>query len=509
MKKKKVMLKLLYIFAQIVIGLVFILSYFVLCICNWSLKVFDVDIDSIIFTITNPIKGTNTDVISDAFLYCFPRVLLFVLIYIFVVFFIHRYRNKYLYLFAKVKNFNIKLNLTKVFKFVFSLCSILALTFSLCYVDKYYDLFEYIKNQKLVSTIYENYYIDPSNANIQLLSENGKKKNLIYVYLESMETTYTSVQNGGSQSICYMPNLVNLANENISFSNNDRVGGFINTAGTGWTMGSLFATTSGIPFAFPVEGNMMQERTSFASKLTNLGDILDGFGYKQMFMCGSDAEFAGRKTYFKEHGNYEIYDLYQARENGDIPSDYMKWWGYEDKILYEIAKKQLLKLSSHEEPFNLTMLTVDTHHSGGFICELCGDEYDTTTENVVSCADKQIFDFIEWCKEQDFYKDTIIVLSGDHTRMDKFLVESANIRPIYNCFINCEKNENLKIKNRTFTPMDMFPTVLSALGFTWNSDRLGLGTNLFSDSQTLAEELGFDYLNQELLKKSNYYLNFY
>ena len=52
---------------------------------------------------------------------------------------------------------------------------------------------------------------------------------------------------------------------------------------------------------------------------------------------------------------------------------------------------------------------------------------------------------------------------------------------------------------------DIFPTTLSALGATWEGDRLGLGTNLFSDEKTIFEEYGYEYVNNELKKKSSFY----
>ena len=36
-------------------------------------------------------------------------------------------------------------------------------------------------------------------------------------------------------------------------------------------------------------------------------------------------------------------------------------------------------------------------------------------------------------------------------------------------------------------------------------DRLGLGTNLFSDLPTLTEEYGYEFLDEELQKRSEYY----
>ena len=78
---------------------------------------------------------------------------------------------------------------------------------------------------------------------------------------------------------------------------------------------------------------------------------------------------------------------------------------------------------------------------------------------------------------------------------------------VYNCFINCQNDNDYQTKNRVSTSLDMFPTMLSALGFTWNGNRLGLGTNLFSTQKTITEELGYDYFNAELSKKSQFYID--
>ena len=77
-------------------------------------------------------------------------------------------------------------------------------------------------------------------------------------------------------------------------------------------------------------------------------------------MVGSDLSFGGRREYFKTHGKYKNYDLYTAREDGIIDDDYYVFWGYEDEKLFEYAKEELTNIASKDEPFNFTMLTVDT-----------------------------------------------------------------------------------------------------------------------------------------------------
>lgn len=51
--------------------------------------------------------------------------------------------------------------------------------------------------------------------------------------------------------------------------------------------------------------------------------------------------------------------------------------------------------------------------------------------------------------------------------------------------------------------MDDFPTTLAALGVQIEGDRLGLGTNLFSEVPTLLEKYGMEELSIELGKRSH------
>ena len=81
-------------------------------------------------------------------------------------------------------------------------------------------------------------------------------------------------------------------------------------------------------------------------------------------------------------------------------------------------------------------------------------------------------------------------------------------RRIYNVFINAKVDSNYENKNRVFTTMDMFPTTLAALGANIDGDRLGLGTNLFSNKMTIPEIIGIDKFNNELMKNSVYYYDY-
>ena len=51
----------------------------------------------------------------------------------------------------------------------------------------------------------------------------------------------------------------------------------------------------------------------------------------------------------------------------------------------------------------------------------------------------------------------------------------------------------------------MYPTILATLGVKIEGDRLGLGTNLFSNKKTIIEEQGLDAVNNGLGENSNFF----
>ncbi|MBE5833814.1 MAG: LTA synthase family protein [Butyrivibrio sp.] len=369
--------------------------------------------------------------------------------------------------------------------------------------DKMAGVFEYFIMRLSRTKMYDEEYVKPENV---VAGEN--RKNLIYIYLESMESTYASKEVGGAQPENYIPNLTRLAKENTSFSEDDKLGGFHTVPGSQWTMSAIFSTQTGVPFSFPLR-YVRKDKKDLAAGITSLGDILHENGYVQEFLCGSKAGFGGRANFFKQHGNFKIFDYDSAVEKGYIDKGYHVWWGFEDNKLYKCAKDELLQLSSQGKPFNFTMLTVDTHHIGGYVCSECGHAHANKLANVLECADRQLQDFVNWCYEQDFMKDTVIVITGDHPRMDTSLVKGVDYydRTVYNCIIGSDKTPSkAETSNREFLHMDMFPTILSALGFTIKGNRLGLGTDLYSGQKTLCEEKGFKYMRDESFKYSKYYV---
>ena len=225
---------------------------------------------------------------------------------------------------------------------------------------------------------------------------------------------------------------------------------------------------------------------------------------------GSNAAFGGRDKMLTQHGSYQIQDYAYAKASGLIPDDYSVWWGYEDKKLFSFAKEELGRLSSVDTPFNLQLLTVDTHFTDGYMDETCDKPFAAQYANVHACSSKEVGEFIAWVQQQPFYDNTTIVISGDHLGMQTAYYENMATTPnyqrtIYNVFINSAVRPAHQF-DRQFSTLDMYPSTLAAMGVQIPDDRLALGTNLFADKKTLVEQYGsIGALNRELSKRSNFY----
>ena len=382
--------------------------------------------------------------------------------------------------------------------------SLTAFVVSLLICGATVHIFPFVKAEFKESDFIQSHYVKPEE---NILHFPEKKRNLIYIFLESMESTFTDASAGEMITGCYIPELAALAEKNINFSHNEGIGGALSYSGTTWTAAAMVTQTAGVPVKVSLQADTYGAGDVFLPGVVSIGQILEEQGYNQVLLLGSNAEFHGREVYFTEHGNYEILDTDALKEAKRLPEDYEAWWGFEDEKLFAYAKEELTRLAEAEEPFNLTMLTADTHFPDGCPCRLCEERYDIPYANVLACSSRQVADFIAWIQEQPFYENTTIVISGDHLTMDGGFMEDIDpdyIRTVYNCVIHAPEKP-VREKNRMFGTMDLFPTTLAALGVKIDGEQLGLGTNLFSDRETLTEQYGYTFLAEELQKQSAFY----
>lgn len=504
------------IFANVLILVLLLISAVAYVASRYKVKHFgDAQIDEIIFYFTNGLMdgqaGSLVNAVYDNIVFC---LIIFFLLTIPVI---DYYRNKIsinLDLSFLGKKKSNSYNPSKIglrFKIVYA---IVVFIISVWLLLSSFGAFSYLRSLANPSKFIEQNYVDPKKTSMIFPQ---KKRNLVYIYLESMENTLVSRENGGQSDTSIISELESIASDpqNISFSNLESgLGGAMPANGTTWTVAGMTAQAGGIPLKTPIliDSNEMSELNKFLPGAYMLGDILKDNGYNQSFIMGSEAGFGGRDKLLTQHGKYNIVDYRYVKDHGKVPSDYNVWWGYEDKKLFKFAEEEMTRLSKLDQPFNLQLLTVDTHFTDGYLDSTCETPFPEQYDNVHSCSSKQVAQFVNWIKQQPFADNTTIILTGDHVGMQTSYYDAKITTPnyrrtVYNAFINSAITP-VKEKGRIFSTMDMFPTTLASIGVNIDGDQLGLGVNLFSEKETLPERMGgIEQFNNELSNRSSFYEN--
>jgi phosphoglycerol transferase len=362
-----------------------------------------------------------------------------------------------------------------------------------------------LKNEPEKSASYSKFFVENyANPDSIKITPPEQKRNLILIYLESMETTFSDKEHGGNQDTNLIPEITQLAQQNINFGKDkNHIGGGIDSYGSGATFAAMLSRSLGIPFV------VNYDKTPILHHYKSLYKILNENGYRQIFFQGNSGCFKEFRNLVTDHKMDEIYgpdDLIE-RLNLNV-EDLIRKQGFknvQDKDAFKFASQILDTIS---EPFSLTFFTIDTHAPSGLYDPDCIKSNDENNEDerlkaATRCASRELNKFLDSLKSKPFYENTSIVIFGDHLFMGTRLVKGFPNRKWIDIFINSSKKPKSE-ENRVFSDIDMFPTILSSINFDIKGNKLGFGTDLFSEENTLVESLGLNKLNAELGKMSSH-----
>lgn len=325
----------------------------------------------------------------------------------------------------------------------------------------------------LVEDFFTPNYLDPRSAEIK--AENPK--NLVLIYVESLENTYEDTALFGKNLLAPLHNLS--SDNTLSFKN------FVQMPGTGWTIAGIVGTQCGVPLKSMTifdQNKQSENLKHFLPRAVCLGDILAAHGYKNIYMRGADMKFAGADKFFSSHGYVEITGKNEWLSKGYTQKDMNKWGLYDDTLFFE-AKKRLSALVDEGQRFNFTLLTLDTHHPKGNLNSSCAKKGYSEFKDIVLCSNEQVADFVKFIHENGWSENISIVIMGDHLAMKNPVykeLQSSPERTIFNLFYGHDINFT---KSRdAVTHFDMYPTLLEFIGFNVSGGKLGLGYSAIATS---------------------------
>ncbi len=328
-----------------------------------------------------------------------------------------------------------------------------------------------------------DYYAEP------VVTSDEDKRNLVLIYLESGEDAL------GDDRLFEKDAFASLKEATPASDGWQSVEDLQQYRGGGWTMGGLVSTQCGIPLkgagsaTGSITGNQLGNGLdTFLGGATCIGDVLDEHGYKNVFLGGADASFAAKETFLGTHGYSEQKDLSDWRAAGEPEKNFSPDWGLSDKSLMAHAEEEIDELHAEAErtgqPFNLSMLTLDTHEPA-HVFDYCKVDTQQAMTSVFSCSTTQVAGFVDHMKEKGYLDDTAVVIMGDHLKIlgagDPFReqLDGHPNRTIFNRIWIPGADSNSKLRPGV-DQLNMYPTVLEAAGLTLEDHEAGLGVSAFS-----------------------------
>lgn len=325
-----------------------------------------------------------------------------------------------------------------------------------------------------------------SNSKVRAQFKGTEKKNIVFIYLESIEQRYfdEDVFPG------LLPELTKLRQESLVFPN------VYQGVGAEYTMGGIVASQCGYPLAarHHIAEDSFGMYDDFLPRAICLGDLLQADGYQSVYMGGADTRFAGKQNFLQSHGYAEIIGKMDILSTlgGRIP---VNAWGVYDDTLFVLGFEKYLSLSAQTKPFFLTILTLDTHHPAGHSSPSCGGYGvgDNSMLNAAHCTDVLVGRFIRKIRSSPFSDNTIIVLFSDHlahpNTASSLLKQST--RPANLTFmVNFPDGRHEEIVHPG-THYAVAPTLLDVMGYELDG-QMGFGTPLTKGPGYLIRKFGED-----------------
>ena len=294
---------------------------------------------------------------------------------------------------------------------------------------------------------------------------NTDRPNILLILLESF-SSYLVGPAGGDPLVT--PNLNRYAGEGILFRQ-------FYASGTR-TDKALPAILSGYP-AQPAQSIIKEPKKS--QSLPSLVRILSELEYNSSFWYGGDINFANFKSYIISSGFETI-----VSQDDFNPDDFNSKWGVHDHILFKAFGDSMKAV---REPFFNVILTLSSHEPFDVPMDPVFEGKDVMSDykNSVYYTDKVVGEFLDWSRDQEWWKNTLVILVADHgARVGDMPAYSSDVFRIPMVWTGGAVSEKGLVIEKLGGQVDFPLTVLHQLGtdgaFPFGKDMLSDGSESFA-----------------------------
>lgn len=330
-----------------------------------------------------------------------------------------------------------------------------------------------------------DFYVTPKVAVEPDSARDPDPPNLVLIYLESVENTFAD--DGLFERNMLQP--VQQATRGWT-----EIPELRQYDGGGWTMAGIVSTQCGVPLRTASSGsdrdvlNGLDDQVDYLPGAVCLGDVLADEGYRNVYMGGAHTGFAGKGAFFEQHGYGEVSGRQQWAEAGE--QEMRTDWGLSDRRLFELATQRVRELHAEQQPFNLTLLSLDTHESA-WRHQSCTESAEDEMTAITLCSMGQVAGFIDAMRDEGILDDTVVVVMGDHLKQvaswasfhDELGSVPADQRSIFG---RVWSPAGVTFARSDFDQFSMYPTLLELLGLPPAGHRAGVGASALVPASEVA-----------------------
>ena len=321
-----------------------------------------------------------------------------------------------------------------------------------------FEVPQYFSSEEELETVYSPIHNREGGASDTGVSMN--RKNVVVLIVESFGREYIgalnkSLENGHYKG--YTPHVDSLIAKSVTFSHS-----YCNGRKS---IDGMPSVLSGIPMF--VEPFFLTPASM--NEVSGIAKLLAGEGYQTAFFHGAQRGSMGfmafaRSTGFQAYYGREDYCA-DNRFGGDKDFDGM-WAIWDEPFLQYYGAK----MSEMKEPFMTAVFTASSHHPY-HVPEKYADVYPEEGIIIHKCiryTDMAIGRFFNYASQQPWYKNTIFVLTSDHTNLTDHAYYETDLGGFCSPIIIFEPGNTerqAEIQDKIAQQIDIMPTVLGMLGY--------------------------------------------
>jgi phosphoglycerol transferase MdoB-like AlkP superfamily enzyme len=291
---------------------------------------------------------------------------------------------------------------------------------------------------------------DPMDISRRIVAHRPLRKlNVVLISVESLSAEYSRTY-GSTKNLT--PELDRLTGSSLVFND-------LYATGTR-TVRGLEALSLSVP---PTPGESIVKRPG-NENLFSLASVFNANGYVSEFLYGGYGAF-DNMNYFFEHNGYVV------RDRANIPKDTIhaaNVWGVADEDLYTMAIGEFDQIHARGKPFFAHIMTTSNHRPYTFPTGRVNMPQGKR-DSAVAYTDWAIGDFIRRSADKPWFADTVFVITADHCASSGGIAALPTFRYHIPLWIYSPGNIAPQRVDRMLSQIDIPPTLLGLLGFSYTS----------------------------------------